>query len=193
MHLFWDKSKKKREEEKDQKKRNFEKQLMILYKEDLRRFVISLTADIELAAEILQSVALKALEKQDQLKNEEAMKSWLFSIAKNEVRKYNAKNRREISIDESELAEMIERSNQESKKEIDASLLQNEQNKVILSSINSLDIKYQQVLLLRYYAEMSLLEISEVLNVNYSTIKTLHRRALIQLEEQLSEEKESAF
>lgn len=193
MHLFWDKSKKKREDEKDQKKRNFEKQLMILYKEDLRRFVISLTADIELAAEILQSVALKALEKQDQLKNEEAMKSWLFSIAKNEVRKYNAKNRREILIDESELVEMIERSNQEVKKEIDASLLQNEQNKVILSSINSLDIKYQQVLLLRYYAEMSLLEISEVLNINYSTIKTLHRRALIQLEEQLSEEKESEF
>ena len=177
----------------NQKERDFKAQLDSLYNDDLKRFIFTLTRNNEIMEEILQNTVAVALEKQRQLKSEAAMKSWLFSIAKNEINKYYRKHPLAITLEDFHSNSEEMPSSYHLQKDISDLLQQIEDTASIRSAINRLETKYQQVILLHYYEDVSLKEISKLLNVNYNTIKTLHKRALIQLKKQLLAENGGEF
>lgn len=176
-----------------QKERNFKVQLDQFYHNDLKRFIFTLTRNNEAMDEILQNTIAAALEKQQQLKSEAAIKSWLFSIAKSEINQYYRKHPPVITLEDYQSESEELSSSYHLQKDISDLLQQIEDTAFIRSAIHRLEIKYQQVILLHYYEDLSLKEISKLLNVNYPTIKTLHKRALEQLKKQLLTENGDAF
>lgn len=57
------------------------KEIWDKYVDELRRFLISKTADKDLSEDILQEVFIKVHLKRSQLKSEKDLRSWLYSIA----------------------------------------------------------------------------------------------------------------
>lgn len=57
----------------------------------------------------------------------------------------------------------------------------------MLQAVLDLDEKYREIIVLHYYEEMTLVEISDVLSLNINTVKSRHSRAKKQLQDQLKE------
>ena len=176
-----------------QKEQNFQKQLNLLYNNDLKKFIFTLTRNNDIMEEILQNTVAMAWEKQWQLKSEETMKSWLFTIAKNEVNKYYRKHPMILNLEDyyDEVEELPLSDCQQ--KDLSDLLQAVEETASIRSAIDHLEGRYQQIILLHYYEEMSLKDISKTLSINYNTIKTIHKRALARLKEELSAENGGAL
>ncbi|HSI70792.1 MAG TPA: sigma-70 family RNA polymerase sigma factor [Gillisia sp.] len=72
-----------------------------LFSKDLYHFILSKVKDKELAWDVLQEVFVKVHLKKESLKEGEALKSWLFTLARNTVTDHYRKNKssNEFSID----------------------------------------------------------------------------------------------
>ncbi len=71
------------------------------FSKDVYHFILGKVKDKDLAWDLVQEVFLKVHLKKESLEEEEALKSWLFTIARNTVTDYyrNYNNSNEISID----------------------------------------------------------------------------------------------
>ncbi len=145
------------------------------------RYILYRTADIELAKELTSQTFYKALNKLWSFKWKNIpFSAWLIRIASNEVNGHyrKIKNRLNLSIENSHdyLSNIKEEENYFSNsenKETD-SLLKIKLNKELLR----LKPKYQEVIVLRYYEEKPIKEISMILNKSEGTIKSLIHRGL---------------
>ncbi|MDF2540790.1 MAG: hypothetical protein K0S47_508 [Herbinix sp.] len=66
-------------------------------------------------------------------------------------------------------------------------ILKNEISQQIYLGIQSLKKQYQEILILHYYAEMSLIDISKLLHISYGSTKTLICRARASLRKYMEE------
>ena len=145
------------------------------------RYVLYRTADIELAKELTSQTFYNALNKLWSFKWKNIpFSAWLIRIASNEVNGHyrKIKNRMYLSIEDNHdyLSNIKEEENYFSnseKKETD-SLLKRKLNKELLQ----LKPKYQEVIVLRYYEEKPIKEISMILSKSEGTIKSLIHRGL---------------
>ncbi|HOT14492.1 MAG TPA: RNA polymerase sigma factor [Bacteroidales bacterium] len=111
--------------------------------------------------------------------------SWLYRIATNETNYYFRKNRtnnllRDLTFGDAYLLTLTEESITE-KQLLEEELKLNQDFLKAQQSIKKLDIKYQEVLSLRYFEKKSVLEIAEILNKKEGTIKSLLSRGLEKL------------
>lgn len=182
------------EKEKRSEKEEFEEQLLLLYR-DLKRFVFTLTKNVDVMEDIVQTTTAIALEHKEQLRSMKAIKSWLFQIAKNEVNRYYREKGKHPESSYEEYQEIWEIKNavDSIETEIFDIITETENQKMLLEAMKQLNEKSRQIVHLYYYRNMSLKEIAETLNMNYNTVTTIHTRALIKLRNNLSKEKEGAF
>ena len=156
----------------NKRKKHFEEQISVVYKE-LYKFIYSIIKNQNLAEDILQQTLLKAYEKFDTIQDIEKFKSWIFTIGKNEslswIRKYN----REIPSEDAYL-ELLGGSSEDIPAEL---LIKREIKEQVKESIKMLNAVDQEIIYLRYYYDLSLNEISLILNLNVNTVKTKHKRA----------------
>jgi RNA polymerase sigma-70 factor (ECF subfamily) len=156
----------------NKRKKHFEEYISVVYKE-LYKFIYSIIKNQNLAEDMLQQTLLKAYEKFDTIQDIEKFKSWIFTIGKNEslswIRKYN----REIPSEAAYL-ELLGGSSEDIPAEL---LIKREINEQVKESIKMLNAVDQEVIYLRYYYDLSLNEISLILNLNVNTVKTKHKRA----------------
>lgn len=129
----------------------------------------------EVTQDLVQEVFLKAWEKRNSFdESQSSLKTWLFIIAKSQIidhyRKAGAQKRESIEVP---VDEMI----------IDDSV--NQEEKVLISFlIKKLDIltEYEKELItLRYFSQLDITEISQVLNKKYNTAKADINRTLQKL------------
>lgn len=114
----------------------------------------------ESAMDIVQNAIVKALENSHQLKNPDAIKTWFYRILVNESLTYLKKNSKEISCEPADLDDQIY---YEPGFEPGLSLY---------SEINRLPKEQQTIILLHYYEDLSLKEISTITGVNLNTVKS---------------------
>ncbi|WP_404450416.1 RNA polymerase sigma factor [Sutcliffiella horikoshii] len=157
------------------------KELMILYGDYLLRTAYLLVKDNHLAEEIVQDTFITAYQKIHQLDDEEKLKSWLTSITVNrckmQMRKWSF---RRILLN-FEFAERVTEVEQTEGPE--AQLLLDFQNQSLSESIQKLDYKYREVIILYYFNEMKISEIAMLLHTAESTVKTRLKRGRIHLKE----------
>lgn len=166
-----------------QKMQLFEK-VCIIHSQDLQRFIYTLTRKDPFAMEeIYQNTMLGALMGLDYLRDSSKMKSWIFSIAKAESKRYYAANRPGNSCDGVIAAE---------EDTIGLEYMMDftkyiEDKEYVRDLINGLSDDEQHLYVLHYYYDLPLKEISEILNVNYNTVRSMHMRGMVKMRKQLKQ------
>lgn len=136
--------------------------------------------------DLLHEVFIAAYKSLGTLRETEKMGSWLWKIAENAVRKYYRKRRRigewEIFLfdEEPETADVLGREPAELDQIAD-SIERMDQRNLLLPALKKLSRDEESLLKLYYGLGYSLVEIAEAQGKNYSSVKSMHIRALRKL------------
>ena len=112
------------------------------------------------AEDAFQNVFLKLVKTKPNFNSEEHIKAWLITVASNECKNQLKAfwRRNKVSIDEVTIP------------------VKNEDKKEIVKTVLNLPLKYRDVLYLYYFEGYKVNELSKMLDVNESTIKTHLKR-----------------
>lgn len=140
-----------------------------LYYHDVYRYVALLNFNLSHVEDIVQNTFLKAMNGIDKFRNDSNIKTWLFTIARNESIRYSKKNLPVSSIDElPELANLINIEDIYCNKDI---ALQ------ILEYINKCNEPKRSLLALHLIEEMSFVEIGRILEKSDTWCRVTFMRA----------------
>lgn len=160
------------------------------YGNTLLRTAYLLVKDTYVAEEMVQDTFIIAFEKANQLQDPTKLKSWLTTILMNQcrarMRKWSWKN---ILVPFQQKQDEWQDSD-DGKWDMNPEqiLIRSDQNQQISQEIQMLDYKYKGVIILYYYNEWSIEEISQYIQQNKNTVKTRLARARQQLRERLDKE-----
>ncbi len=150
-------------------------------------YVLKRTANLEAAQDITAETFFKALRKLWQFHwRNVPFSAWLYKIATNETNQYFRKGKHYVSAS---LNNLIERgyepiSVQTPETEYQEAEEQLQQHRDFLAcqeKIATLDIKYQEVISLRFFEQKQLKEIGQILGKSEGTVKSLLHRGLEKL------------
>jgi len=132
------------------------------------RLALSIVGDPAEANEITQETFIAAFRSLPSYQEKKSLKAWLYRIALNHSRSHLRK-RKIIERLRSTLTTIFQ---VETQKQVspEETIIQNEKEAMIWNSLNQLDERYHIVVVLRYFHELSISEISEILSVNEGTI-----------------------
>jgi RNA polymerase sigma factor (sigma-70 family) len=164
--------------------------LMNQYGNTLLRTAYLLVKDTYVAEEMVQDTFIIAYEKANQLQDPTKLKSWLTTILMNQcrarIRKWSWKN---ILLPFQQKQDEWQDSDDDKwDMNPEQMFIRSDQNQQISQEIQMLDYKYKEVLILYYYNEWSIEEISQYIQQNKNTVKTRLARARQQLKERLDKE-----
>jgi len=141
------------------------------YAEPVRRFLLSLTRNEELAAELTQETLYRAFLHIDRFREESSLYSWLCQIAKNlylnERKKFV---RRQVSTD----SHLSEEANGE---DWTQALLRREQAMLVHQVLHSLPEPYKEVFTLKVFGELKFKDIANLFGKTESWAKMTFYRA----------------
>lgn len=123
------------------------------------RLAYSYLHDREEALDAVQTAVCKALEKQDDLKNADAMRTWFYRILVNVYTDQLRRRKRVVLVPQ----EALDTGSYEDPLPADGTLAQR---------VEGLSPEVATIVKLRFYEELSLKEISTVVNCPLSTVKT---------------------
>jgi RNA polymerase sigma-70 factor (ECF subfamily) len=146
------------------------------YEQPLMNYIRKLSglnqADVE---DTLQEVFILAYQNLNDYNDDFKFTSWIYRIAHNHTislfRKRN-KSKQDVSWDEKDLEQLIQ-----SDFDLEQNLLQQNDYHNLLQSIDSLPLKYKEVLLLKFIEGKDYQQISDILKKPIGTIGTLINRA----------------
>lgn len=141
------------------------------------RFAYRYMKNADESVEVVQETIVKALEKIHTLRQKEYLKAWFYRILINECITNIRKNKRIVFTEQ--CYDVPYNDTDISKKELTS---------IIFKAIDNLDIKYKTIILLRFYEDMTISDIADVLKININTVKSRLYRALDILKSELKDE-----
>lgn len=138
------------------------------------RLAFSYTKNQSDAEDIVNESVKRALTGIEQLRNEEYLSTWFFRIVVNTANTYLKNKSKLIYLDEITKNSLI--------------IEDKYQNTDLYDAVMKLDSKYRIIIILKFYEDMTIERISEILNENISTVKTRLYKALKKLRLQINEE-----
>ncbi|MCC3375946.1 RNA polymerase sigma factor [Cohnella sp. REN36] len=145
-------------------------------KENVYRLAYSYVKNAENALDIVQDSIQKAITASEFLKSESSMKSWFYRIVVNTSLDFLRKQKRIQLVDDMTL-ELHCPASEDVYHDID-----------LEKALEELPQAYRTVVVLRYFEDLKIEEIAEVLNENISTVKTRLYQALYKLRIKMSNE-----
>lgn len=145
------------------KKECLEKQIedyVVKYKEPIYRLAYSYVKNADDALDIVQESIYKAILSMDSLKDSSAIKTWFYRIVVNTSLDFIRKRKREIVVDKEFLFDN-ELSSTDNYSDID-----------LERALEDMPDLYRTIIVLRYFEDLKISEIAEVLDENINTIKT---------------------
>lgn len=138
------------------------------------RLVFTYVKNREDALDVIQNAICKALENYHSIRNIEYVKTWFYRILVNESINYIKKNKKNLFYEgEEEKIVYIESGYEEGLN--------------LYDKVNKLPLDVQHIIKLRFYEEMSLKEISEIMKLNLNTVKAKLYRGLKALKQEVQE------
>lgn len=160
-------------------------ELFKLYYQPIFGYVIRRTGNFDDAADISADTFLKAFRNIHNFRYSGiSVKVWLYRIATNEINLYFRFKQRHTSIFERIITEEKDLFNNyltDDRKEIEAEFQKHDQLLLVQKELKTLPVKYQEVIALKYFEGKDNKEISEILNINGGTLKSLLSRGLEKL------------
>lgn len=133
------------------------------YERPIYNAAYRILGNIDDAADVTQTVFMKAFERLDQYNPEYKFFSWIYRIAVNESINLHNRNKNLQTLEDEEIAGV---SNPE--EDVDANKL----SCIIQASLMELQTDYRVVVVLRHFSDMSYRDISVVLHIPEKTVKS---------------------
>jgi len=156
------------------------KALIKRYKIPVSQIVFKIIGDKREVEDLTQEVFIKAFQHLTDFKFGNQFASWLFKIANNHCLDHIRKKKLQIySMRELRFSDEDETEFEipDSTYEPDLQMLREQKSKLIRNAIDSLPMKYREVIILRHQEEMSYEEIARKMNLPVNTIKVHLYRA----------------
>ena len=155
------------------------------YETGIFRLALSILGDSDEAHEVTQETFLSALRALASYQEKQSLKAWLYTIALNHSRSHLRK-RKVIERLRATLATVfrVEAQKQVSPEE---TIVQSEKEAAIWTALTQLDERHRIVLVLRYFHEFSIAEISDMLSVKEGTIHSRLHNARERLRDALKQ------
>lgn len=153
-------------------------QLYLAYIRPIYRYIYSKVGEVRQAEDLTAQVFLAALESLPRYRHDGHFAAWLFSIARHKVADHYRTRRSEIPIDLAQGAYV-------KKSDPLATLIQTEDTQRLTKMIHQLDEQDQELLRLRFVAELNFSEIARLINSNMEATKKRLYRLLTHLRQQV--------
>ena len=132
------------------------------------RLALSVVGDAAEANEITQQTFISALRSLSTYQEKKTFKAWLYTIALNHSRSHLRKRKARERLND--MLSAIFRVETQKQVSPEDAMIRNEKEDALWKSLHRLDERFRTVVVLRYFHEMSIAEISEILEVNEGTI-----------------------
>lgn len=152
-------------------------QILDVYGDRLTKLSYNYTKDWNLAEDIVQDVFVTCYKEYENIDKIHSFKGWIFRITINkckDVLKSSIFKRVIMNSNLLTLTKSLELSPE-------MSIMKSSEEGFLSTCVLGLPMKYREVIMLYYYEELSIDEISEILKLNRNTIKTRLNRARIKL------------
>lgn len=138
------------------------------YETGVFRLAVSIVGDSAEAGEITQETFIAALRSLPAYQDKKSLKAWLYTIALNRSRSHLRKRK----VFERLRATLTTILQIETEKQVlpEEAVIQSEKETQIWRALNELDERHRIVVILRYFHELSVTEISDILSIHEGTI-----------------------
>ena len=140
------------------------------YKDQLFAFIVRMVNSYDAAEEIFQETWIKVIRHSNSFRGEAKFSTWLFQISRNVYRDALRKNKGWSYISIEETDELTCEPAADSADSIEMEEVRN--------IVAGLPLKMKEVIVLRYYHDLNIREISDVLGCSEGTVKSRTFRAL---------------
>jgi RNA polymerase sigma-70 factor (ECF subfamily) len=157
-------------------------QLMQNHQDQVFRIAHSFSKDTENAMDITQNIFLKVYQNLNQFRSQSQFKTWLMRIAFNESLNWIKKNQKYQKHEDIELT----MTNKQDPISQEDEFLAQENRALLLKSLYELNTKYRLAVVLRYFENYSIRDISGILKCSEGVVKNILFRSLRKLKDNLS-------
>ncbi|WP_316572882.1 sigma-70 family RNA polymerase sigma factor [Neobacillus sp. YIM B06451] len=140
--------------------------LVLTYVNDIRKLIYSYVKHGETVEDLAQEVFLSAYQGYHNFRGDSSAKTWLFKIAINKCKDHLKSWHHRHLV----LTEFFQEKSSRSTAETEA--IAGLEKQELAKAIMALPLKYREIIILYYYHDLSLPEISGLLNMNSNTVKT---------------------
>lgn len=154
-------------------------QLVEIYEKEIITYCYYIIRNKEEAKDLAQEAFLKAFLNLKSLRNEKDFKYWLLRIARNSC----FKKMRRMKIEK----KLIEKEEEKTTSIIDE-LIEDDRKNKIMNSLNKLNAKDKEIIILRDIQDFSYDEISKILKISMSSVKVRLFRARKNLKKLIEDE-----
>lgn len=156
------------------------------YLKPIYNFVYQFTRDRAVTDDLTQETFLKVWKSMRKFNRSKSFKTWIFTIAKNTTYDY-FKKKKTLSFSNFLDAEGNNRLENTPDGNLlpDEMFIANEAKLDLDEKLKKIPATYRLILVLHYKEDFSLMEIAEILQLPYNTVKSGHSRALQALKKQL--------
>ena len=161
------------------------------YYNKIYKTVYLMTRDPELTLDIVQESFLKMFTNINQLREPAKLKAWLYTIAINKakeaLRKKNRNNKLVSIIDN--IAKIVSFSKPLWNQNLylpEDNIMRKELEEYLVKAINEINENYKEVIILRYYLDLSEKEIAKLLDINPGIVKSRLNRAKTKIKNKLT-------
>lgn len=140
------------------------------YTPPVYRLALSILDDPAEADEATQDAMVAALSKLDTFRGQAKFTTWLYAITLNVCRGRLRKRRAQARL--TGAVQALFRLSDQTEPPPEQTALRQEQDAALWQAINALDDRRRETVILRYYHELTLAEIGEVMGVSERTIRT---------------------
>lgn len=136
------------------------------YQQELYRLALSILDDSNEAEEVTQEALLAALRALDAYHGASSLKTWLFSITVNICRTRLQRHKRQDQLKQI-MDGILKR---QSTPSVEERAVQNESNEALWRAIHGMNEKHRIPIVLRYYHDLSVAEIANILQIPEGTV-----------------------
>ena len=156
-------------------------EIMNTYGQEILQLAFSYVKNKELAEDLTQEIFVKCYRSLYTFSGKSKFRTWLWRIAANHCRDYLKSwyNKNVFTTDYKLFNDYLRSESAED------TILQDEQDEHLAAAVMDLPVDYREVIYLFYFEEMTIREISSVIEVKENTIKTRLKRAKELLKERL--------
>lgn len=153
------------------------------YQQDVYRLALSILDDSNEADDATQESLLAALRALDSFHGASSLKTWLFSITVNICRTRLQRQKRSERLKQA-LSGILRAKNEPS---VEENAIENESGEAVWRAIHGMEEKYRLPIVLRYYHDLSIVEIANILQIPQGTVHSRLNTARRQLHRVLKE------
>jgi RNA polymerase sigma-70 factor, ECF subfamily len=147
-------------------------QIMDIYQDKVIRLAYTYVKDRKLAEDLAQEVFVKCYIHKDNFRNDSSVKTWVYAITVNLCKDYLRSGWKKYI----HVMDRFGKSRPSSVLTPELSIVQKSEHEALAEHVLNLPLKYREVILLFYYKELTVCEISQILNKKETTIRTLLQR-----------------